>query len=79
MADIKSFMIKCFFCETDFQFGPHRYDGRHLRHLQFEVCETCIKANWDGLAPRYEKKFLKHLKEQKLSVPERNERGFIVL
>ncbi len=79
MSDIKPFMIKCFFCETDFQFGSHRYEGRHLRHLQIDVCETYIKANWDGLAPHYEKKLLKHLEEKKLSAPERNEKGLIGL
>ncbi len=76
MATTESDMIKCFFCENYFRFGP---DGKHLEKYRMDVCDICLTANWDGLAPHHEKKFLKHLEENGLSVPLRNEKGWFPL
>ena len=79
MAPTVSDMVQCFLCKNYFQFGPHVYDGKPLKKYRIDVCNNCLSANWDGLAPHYEKKFLKHLEENGLSVPLRNEKGWFPL
>lgn len=69
----------CFLCGTDFQFGEHIYAGKPLNRFGISVCNICKDANADGLGPGYEKKFLKHLEENGLSIPDRSEKGLLLL
>lgn len=48
MAEDK-IMLKCFLCGREFQFGPHRYDGRGVPKWGITICRTCDDANWDGI------------------------------
>ena len=80
MATTESDMVKCFLCESYFRFGPHDYDGKHLRKYLIDVCNFCLRSSKkDGINPRHEEKFLKHLEEKNLPVPERNENGLFPL
>lgn len=75
--DPNAVMVRCFIHGGDFQFGPHRYAGKHIPRYQITVCETCYQANWDGWAPHYEARILGHLATQGLPVPERNTDGLL--
>lgn len=69
------FMYKCFMCDTEFQMGPHVYNGRYIKRYNISVCSACYTASWDGWAPHYEERLIAHLKEKGLPIPERNEKG----
>ena len=71
--------VECFLCGTPFVFGPHQYDGRYIASYAISVCRVCLSANWDGLAPGFEEKFLAHLNAKGLSAPSRNEKGWYPL
>ena len=72
------FMRKCFFCGTEFQHGPHRYDGEYLERYKVWACRTCFDWNRDGWAdPIHVQKLETHLQEQGLPVPEKNENGWL--
>jgi hypothetical protein len=68
-------MIECFCCGSRFQFGPHAYHGGHIPGYEITVCRNCYQSNWDGWAPAYEGKILRHLREQGVSSPTRNSSG----
>lgn len=70
-------MVRCELCHSEFQFGPHRYDGKHIARYQMTVCRTCYQANHDGWAPAWEERVLAVLKEKGLPVPERNAEGYL--
>ena len=70
------FMQVCGICGSQFQFGPHIYDGQHIARYKLTVCRSCFSANYDGWGPMVEATFLDHLKAQGLAVPERNESGW---
>lgn len=70
-------MYPCFTCGMSFQFGPHRYAGRHIRAYRINVCQPCYSGNWDGWSPAYEAKLLAHLAEKGLPVPPRNGEGYL--
>lgn len=72
-------MVSCVFCERKFQFGPHRYDGKHISKSQIALCKICLNASWDGVGPTYEAKFLSHLEAKGLPIPEQNSKGFYSL
>ena len=71
------FLYKCFMCGEEYQFGPHIYRGQYIPRYQIGVCNNCYKTNWDGWAPEYEDKLIKHLKSKKLPIPKRNQKGWI--
>lgn len=75
--NIGKYMILCDVCGTSFQFGPHRYDGRKNLTYDIMVCNSCHNSNWDGWAPHYEAQVTKNLKAKGLSIPQRNERGWL--
>lgn len=79
MEEKNPFMETCFFCGRKFQFGEHEYAGNWLEEFRVHICNTCKDANWDGLAPVNEQKFLKHLEQNNLSKPDRNEKGLLLL
>lgn len=74
---MKPFMMRCFNCNSEFQFGPHRYDGTHIQGYGITVCQTCYRANWDGWAPIWEPKIVKHLQDKGVPIPSRNSGGWL--
>lgn len=68
-------MCKCGICCSEFQFGPHAYNGKHITRYQLTVCKTCWDGNWDGWNVEAEKKLIIHLNENNISIPERDENG----
>ena len=64
-------------CGLKFQMGPHVYDGKYISHYKISVCKGCWDGNWDGWAPEFEKKLLAHLKTEGISIPDRNEKGWL--
>jgi hypothetical protein len=75
MAD--KFMVACGICGAQFQFGPHRYDGRHISTYKLTVCGSCYDANWDGWAPHWEPILIKHLNTNGIPIPSRNSKGWL--
>ncbi len=53
------------------------YEGKHISRFKIEVCSACYDSNWDGWAPSYEEKLIKHLKDKGLPVPDRNTKGWL--
>lgn len=74
-----SIIETCFFCEQEFAFGPHRYDGKVTGQYNLVACNTCLSGNSDGVGPAYEEKFLKYLKSEGITLPDRNEKGLLKL
>lgn len=70
-------MEKCFCCRRSFQMGPGRYDGKFIPAYQILVCQNCYDGNWDGWAPVFEERILKHLNEESIAEPSRNSKGFL--
>jgi hypothetical protein len=75
MTELK-FMRHCDLCNSEFQHGPHRYDGRHIPKYDLLVCSGCYEGNWDGWGGYVEAQFLMHLRTKGLPVPARNAKGF---
>jgi len=75
MAEEK-IMQRCFMCGSEYQFGPHRYDGKYISRYQISVCRSCYDSNWDGWA-HYEPRLVAHLKANNLPIPARNEKGWL--
>jgi hypothetical protein len=73
----KPFYCTCGLCGMTFQFGPGRYDGKHIPGYNLTVCKGCYDANWDGWAPQWEAKILQHLHENGLPVPAKNSQGLL--
>ncbi len=70
-------MVRCFMCDDEFQMGPHRYDGKFIPRYKISVCRICYDGNWDGWAPHFTERLIEHLKKEKFSIPEKNERGWL--
>lgn len=70
-------MVRCFMCDSEFQMGPHRYDGRYIRRYKISVCKICYDGNWDGWAPHFEERLIKHLEKEGISIPKKNEKGWL--
>lgn len=70
-------MVKCPVCGNQFQFGPHKYDGKHLDRYEMTVCRLCYDVNWDGWGPAREAAILDHLREKGIPVPDRNQEGLL--
>ena len=71
------FMQKCFTCGSAYQFGPGRYDGKHVARYEIDVCKSCYEGNWDGWRPDLGEKIIAHLKKNELPVPPMNAEGFL--
>jgi hypothetical protein len=76
MKDVK-FMQCCDTCGTNYQFGPHVYDGKTIPTYGINVCMTCWQANWDGWAPYLEAKVTAKLEAKGLPLPARNAKGWL--
>jgi hypothetical protein len=70
-------MLHCDLCNKEFQFGPHKFDGKHIPRYQITVCKPCWDGNWDGWAPHLEKRLISHIEKNGLPVPERNSKGWL--
>ena len=70
-------METCLLCGKRFQMGPHRYDGKLIAGYKMLVCQSCYSGNWDGWAPYYEDRIIKHLEEMQLPTPDRNDKGLL--
>lgn len=70
-------MCICGACGREFQFGPHRYEGKHIPRYQWTVGDACWTGNYDGWSPHVELALLAHLDAKGLPVPERNENGWL--
>lgn len=70
-------MCSCVLCEKQFQFGPHRYDGKHIPRYQITVCMSCWNGNWDGWAPHLEGRLIARLQNNGTAIPERNSNGWL--
>jgi hypothetical protein len=71
------FLVHCDVSGREFQFGPHRYEGRRNQTYEIMVCSTCHEANWDGWAPHCEERVTRRLIEQGLAMPARNAKGWL--
>ncbi len=76
MTDQK-IMMACDTCAKQFQFGPHRYEGRPIKLYGVTVCDSCWNGNWDGWAPHFEPILKEHLKRNNLPEPQRNSKGWL--
>lgn len=70
-------MDRCFLCNEVFEIGPAKDEGRFVSRYQVQVCNNCYRANWDGWAPQFEEKLIVHLQERGLSIPARNDLGWL--
>jgi hypothetical protein len=75
--DTNGVMFRCDLCNNEFQFSPHRYDGKHIPRYQVTVCMSCWNGNWDGWAPHLEQRLISHLNRNVLPIPERNSKGWL--
>lgn len=73
----EKFMCRCETCGANFQFGPHRYDGKVIPTYKISVCMACWNANWDGWAPHLEAKVTAKLRSEGLSLPARNPKNLL--
>ena len=76
MANQK-FMFNCDLCGSQYQHGPHRYEGHNLKRYEMMVCDTCWQSNWDGWAPQYENRIIEHTKSKGMTLPSRNDNGLL--
>jgi len=58
----------CILCSLPFQFGPHVYNGRHIAQWNTQICDSCCRANWDGIVPGTYPKLIEHLNAQNIPV-----------
>ena len=77
MSDPNQFYETCFLCGKKFEFGSHKYYGKKVPYYEFMLCDAHYQGNWDGFAPHYEDKIIKHLKENNIPIPKRNEKGWL--
>ena len=41
-------MVRCFMCDSDFQMGPHRYDGKYIRVIKSAFVKFAMMAIGTG-------------------------------
>jgi hypothetical protein len=66
----------CILCSRPFQFGPHVYAGRHIRQWDVQICERCIRGNWDGIVPEAHPALIANLKAKGIPI-ELNPKGWL--
>jgi hypothetical protein len=75
-ADDGKTFYDCFLCKRPFQFGPHVYKGRHIAAWGIQLCEVCLRSNWDGIVLEGHPQLEQHLKDK--GIPIRlNGRGWL--
>ena len=75
MSDNEEYKVNCFFCKQSFNFGFHKYYGKHISKYNIDICKNCYDINEDGLNPRYEKTLEEHLFKMNIDKPIRNKNG----
>ncbi|MEA2834124.1 MAG: hypothetical protein QOG66_2326 [Methylobacteriaceae bacterium] len=65
----------CDLCGRSVPYGPHRYDLRPTRYGF--LCDTCYKANWDGISPALESRLIEKLTAKGEPIPDRMENGLL--
>lgn len=70
------FLQDCLLCRRQFQYGPHRYDGKPVHAWKGNVCNSCIACNQEGIVPGTYRAFEAHLKSHGVQV-QYNEDGWI--
>jgi hypothetical protein len=73
----EKFMYQCFMCGREYQYGPHKYEGREISRYKINVCNVCYDANRDGWSPEYQEKLIAHLKKEGIGIPARNREGWL--
>ena len=74
----QKFMFQCPLCHSDFQHGPHRYEGHVLsQYGRLVVCDSCWMGNHDGWSAGPEAILLQHLKQNSIPIPTRNDKGYL--
>jgi hypothetical protein len=48
---IDKIMCRCDIYSSEYQMGPHVYNGKYIRQYEINTCMSCYRANWDGWAP----------------------------
>lgn len=71
-------LYDCFLCRRPFQFGPHVYKGKPIPEWEIEICDTCLRSNWDGLVPGAHPRLIEHFKAKGIT-PKLNASGWIVI
>lgn len=71
-----AFMFPCFLCRRQFQFGPHRYDGRAIPTWGVRFCDVCISSNHDGIVPEAHPELMDQLARKGVTVT-LNARGWL--
>ena len=71
--------FNCSLCENKFIHDEGCYEG-HILKLYGNVfcCAECWAHNHDGWNPRYEEILMKIIKEKGISIPHRNDNGFLL-
>ncbi len=70
-------MISCFLCDREFQFGPHRYEGRAIAPWgSIPICDACLAGNHDGIVLERHPKLKAHLEERGISIT-LNKKGWL--
>jgi hypothetical protein len=75
MSDHKM-MYDCFLCSGRFQFCLGRYAGKPINAWDIMVCESCYRANHDGIVPGTYPHLIEHLKSRGMAVAP-NAKGWI--
>jgi hypothetical protein len=68
--------VECFLCGGAFQFGRHRQDGRSVHGWKLSVCNSCLDANDEGVAPASHPHLMRHLADAGVEV-RFNDRGLV--
>jgi hypothetical protein len=58
----------CFLCSQPFQFGPGAYHGRHIRQWDVQLCDRCLRSNWDGIVMEGHPHLRQHLAEKGIEI-----------
>jgi hypothetical protein len=67
---------ECFLCSQPFQFGPHVYNGRHIPQWDVQLCDRCLRGNWDGIVLEGHPNLKRHLAEKGVEI-RLNARGWL--
>lgn len=67
---------QCALCHREFQFGHHRYDGRHIPQWNVYICEWCEAGNADGIQPHQHQDLINDLRARGVVV-QLNSRGWL--
>lgn len=69
-------MVECFLCRREFQFGPNRYEGRHVGEWGISVCSHCSRSPWDEVPPGYTQRVVEYLDAKGIPY-KRNAQGWV--